>query len=84
MSWHQVGEYFLTDDNSQSYEGYGVTNAGVFYNARFDRGRSLRWYMDVNNLTDKTYAEAVWFGFNTKNYAPAPPANLTRGITLKY
>ena len=84
LSWRQVGEYFLTDDNSESYEGYDVVNASLFYKARFERGRSLRWYLDVNNLTDEDYAEAVFFGFGTKNYAPAPPTNFTVGVALKY
>lgn len=83
LSWRQVGEYYLTSDNSESYSGYSVVKAGVFYNTRYDRGRSLSWHMDINNLTNEDYAEAVWFG-SGKNYAPAPPANITVGLALKY
>ena len=84
VSLRQIGESALTDDNSQSYEGYEVINAGIFYNVRFDRGRSLRWYLDVNNLSDEKYAEAVWFGSGTRNYAPAPPTNFTTGLAFNY
>ena len=84
ISWRQIGEYYLTDDNTESYEGYDLVNAGVFYKARVDGGRTLHWYLDVNNVTDEEYAEAVWFGSATSNFAPAPPLNVTMGLALNY
>lgn len=82
--WRRVGEYALTDDNSVSYDGFDVVNLGVFYNQKLEQGRSLRWHLDVNNAFDEAYAEAVFSGFGTINYAPAPPAHLTAGLTLKF
>lgn len=84
LSWRSVGESYLTSDNAETYGGYSLVNVGVFYNERLDRGRSLRWYLDVNNVTDEEYAEAIWFGFGTKNYAPAPTTAVTTGLAIKY
>lgn len=83
-SWRSVGAYALTDDNTQSYDGYDVLNAGVFYSQRLEQGRSLRWYLDVNNILDEAYAEAVFAGFGTINYSPAPPLNVSTGVAMTF
>ena len=85
LSWRSIGKSYLNGTNTESYEGYDVVNAGLFYNTSFDRGRSLRWYLDVNNLTNEDYAEAVWYGAgDNKNFAPAPPVSVTTGLAIKY
>ncbi len=84
VSWRQLGESYLNDNNTDTYAGYDLINAGVFYNTRYDQGRSLRWYFDINNLTDEDYAEAIWAGYGTRNYAPAPGTNYTMGVALNY
>ena len=48
---------------------------------RGDRNRELRWYMDINNLTDEVYSENV--SVPTPRIAhqlhPRPPANVMMG-----
>ncbi len=82
--WRMVGSYPLTGDNTVSYSGFNVLNIGVSYSQQFEKNRSARWYIDINNVLNETYAEAAFNGFGTNNFAPAPPANLTAGVALKF
>ncbi|MCC6302782.1 MAG: TonB-dependent receptor [Gammaproteobacteria bacterium] len=83
-SWRKVGPYYLTGDNSESYDGFDLLNVGIFYTQKLEENRSMRWYLDVNNILDEVYAEAVFSGFGTTNYAPAPPANIAAGVSLSF
>ncbi len=82
--WRYLGAYPLTDDNRVEYPGHHVIDAGIFYSAQLANGRSFRWYLDINNLTDRNYAEAVFYGFGTRNFAPAPPINVMSGIQFAF
>lgn len=78
---HSIGPYQLEADNSVQYDGYTVANLTVFYDlARLaQRGRL---FAQVDNVLDERYAEAVFAGFGTLNYAPAPPRRLTVGVSV--
>ncbi len=78
---HHVGPYQLEADNSVQYDGYTVADLTVFYDlARLaQRGRL---FAQVDNVLDARYAEAVFAGFGTLNYAPAPPRRLTVGVSV--
>lgn len=83
VAWRSTGEYYLTADNSHTYEGFDVVDVSAFYTFRADKNRSMKWYAQVNNALDETYAEAVWYG-DTKNYAPAAPRSIGTGLTMKF
>ena len=78
---HNVGPYQLTADNSVQYDGYTVANLTVFYDLAglAQRGRV---FVEVENVLDERYAEAVFAGFGTLNYAPAPPRRLSLGVSV--
>ena len=80
LAWRKTGEYYLTDDNSQSYDGFDVVDMTVFYNLAGET--EMKLYAQFNNLFDETYAEAVWYGSGA-NYAPAAGRNIGAGIILK-
>lgn len=78
---HGIGAYQLEADNSAQYDGYTVADLTVFFDlARLaQRGRL---FVQVENVLDERYAEAVFAGFGTLNYAPAPPRRLSVGVSV--
>lgn len=82
VALRSTGEYFITADNSQTYEGFDVLDLTVFYNINAEDG-NLKLYAQVTNLLDKAYAEAVWYG-DTANYAPASGRNFGVGLTMQW
>lgn len=78
-----TGEYYITGDNSQSYEGFEVVDLTAFYTLKSDKDGNLKAYLQINNLLDEAYAEAVWYG-DTANYAPASGRSINIGLTMKW
>jgi len=84
IQWRKVGTYALTADNTQRYEGYNTTDLNLFYRLDNTQQNGWRIFIDVHNLFDQTYAEAVFYGFGTTNYAPAWPRNIAAGLSLSF
>ena len=82
VTWRSTGEYYITGDNSQSYEGFEVVDLTAFYNVNAD-GSNMKLYIQVSNVLDEAYAEAVWYG-DGANYAPAAGRNIGVGLTMKW
>lgn len=79
-----VGRYATDGANTGYYSGYTVGHIMLFYN--FD-GRSMnkgRVFVEVNNITNENYAEAVFGGAGTQSFAPAPLANFTAGVSFNF
>ena len=84
ITWRSTGEYYISDDNSQSYGGFDVLDLVVFYNIDGEDG-NMKLYLQANNLLDEVYAEAVWYGDDSgANYAPAAGRNVSVGLTMKW
>jgi len=84
VAWRSTGEYYISDDNLNTYDGFDVVDLTAFYNVKGnDEDGSMKVYAQINNLLDETYAEAVWGGANA-NYAPAAARNIGVGLTVKY
>lgn len=79
---HGIGSYQLEADNSAQYGGYTVADLTLFYDLGAGGARRGRVFVEIENVLDERYAEAVFAGFGTLNYAPAPPRRLTLGVTL--
>lgn len=79
---HHVGPTQLAADNTEQYDGYTVANAGLFFDLEPQLGRGGRVFVEVENVLDERYAEAVFAGFDTFNYAPAPPRRLSLGLSV--
>lgn len=83
LRWRSVGSYSTNNQNTGKYDGYNIATASVFYLVRGEKGRSVRWYMDVNNMTNEVYAENV-SGANAlgqpTSFNPRPPANVMFGV----
>ena len=83
IAWRSVGEYYITGDNSESYEGFDVVDLTAFYNLNSDKEGNLKLYLQIDNLLDEAYAEAVWYG-DGANYAPASGRSINIGLTMKW
>jgi outer membrane receptor protein involved in Fe transport len=81
IAWRSTGKYYITGDNSQSYEGFEVVDLTAFFN--INGGGNMKLYAQVNNVFDEAYAEAVWYG-DSANYAPAAGRNIGVGLTTKW
>jgi outer membrane receptor protein involved in Fe transport len=83
-----LGSWFTNATNTVKYDGHNVLNLSVFYRFRTDDGRSARWYMDINNVTDEVYSEIASGGPHPTQgdvpttLSPMPPANVMVGIAM--
>lgn len=73
IKWRHVDSYYINDANTSSYPGYDVTDFSLGYEAKTSRGSRWRIGMDIDNLFDEHYSQAVWNGYGTNNYALSPP-----------
>ena len=73
VKWRHVDSYYIDDANTASYPGYDVTDFSLGYEAQTATGVGWRIAMDVDNLFDEHYSQAVWNGYGTNNYAVSPP-----------
>jgi outer membrane receptor protein involved in Fe transport len=83
-----LGAWFTNAANTVEYDGHNVLNASLFYRFRTDDGRSARWYLDINNITDEVYSEIAsggphpTQGLVPTTLSPMPPANVMVGVAL--
>ncbi len=87
LRWRSIGEYYTNNDNMAKYNGYDIVNATVFYIVRGENNISARWYLDINNLTDKVYSEGVssTAGQTEPNsFNPRPPMNFMVGAIMSF
>ncbi len=75
-----VGEYWLDDDNTRTYDGYTVGNLKAIYQIT----DQLKVNAKVNNLTDEVYAEDASFSYGKEKYTPAAPRQLYAGIEYSF
>lgn len=84
LKFRNVGEYYLDEMNTTTYEGYGVLNGDIFYTFERDNGKSCRLYLAVDNIANEHYSQSVWGGYGTLNYAVSSPRTFTGGIQLDW
>lgn len=78
LRWRSIGSSYLNETNTATYGGYDIVNASVFYNMPIETGGKLRWFLDINNLTDEVYSEMAFVDL----YSPRPPINFMAGVAL--
>ena len=75
-----VGEYWLDDNNTRTYEGYTSGNLKAIYQVT----EQLTLNAKVNNITDEVYAEDASFSYGKEKYTPAAPRQLFAGIEYSF
>ncbi|MEM9887064.1 MAG: TonB-dependent receptor [Bacteroidota bacterium] len=79
-----VGTYFTSQDNEATYEGYTVSNLNLFYNFNKQVSNTSRVFVEVLNLFNAKYAEAVFGGGGGRLFAAAPTRNFMIGINYNF
>ncbi|OOZ38253.1 hypothetical protein BOW52_08970 [Solemya elarraichensis gill symbiont] len=74
-----VGDYWMDDKNTRTYDGYTVGHLKATYDAS-DR---LSFNAKLNNITDEIYAESATYGYGKEKYTPAAPRQLFVGLEYK-
>ncbi|WLE96227.1 MAG: TonB-dependent receptor [Candidatus Electrothrix communis] len=82
IKWRHVDSYSVDGANTISYGGYDVTDASLGYEGLTDNGDTWRINLDVDNLFDEHYSQAVWSGYDTTNYAVSPGQTFWLRFTL--
>lgn len=70
IKWQHVDSYYTESQNLHSYDGYDVTDFSISYGNKTENGTKWRAGVDIDNLFDKHYSEAVIF------YSSLSPTNL--------
>lgn len=85
LRWRSLGSYNTNNQNTGAYNGYDIINASLFYTMGGEQKPNVRWYVDINNMTDEIYAENV-SGANAQgeptSFNPRPPANVMLGVMM--
>ena len=83
MSWLDVflnqnftGKVYTVGDNSESLDGYGLTNLGISKNIKLKGNQSLRFQFKINNLLDKDYQVVSTF--------PMPGRHFEAGLSMNF
>ena len=84
LSFRSVGEYWLDEENSESYEGYHLLSGNLSYTHRSRKGSSYRFFAGVKNITGEHYSQSIWSGFGTTNYSVSAPRSYTAGVQLAW
>jgi outer membrane receptor protein involved in Fe transport len=84
VKWRNVGEYYVDSANTQKYDGYDVVDASIFYDISDKKGVKYKISLDVDNLFDEHYSQAVWSGYGTTNYALSWPRTFWLGIKMEW
>lgn len=75
-----VGEYWLDDKNTHTYDGYTVTHLKALYQI----SEQLKVSAKINNVTDEIYAENATFSYGKEKYTPAAPRQFFAGLEYSF
>lgn len=84
VDWRHVGEYYMDNLNTQTYEGFDLVNAAVFYTIPGEGKRKYKLTFAVDNVFDKFYAGNASYSNGTYSYAPGMPRTYWIGLGLEW
>lgn len=76
----RVGEYWLDDANTKSYDGY----TAMHVKANYVVNKQLKLTAKVSNLADEVYAESASYSYGKEKYTPAAPRQLFAGLEYSF
>lgn len=77
LSLRDVGRYFADAANTLAYDGYRHVDLQL---ARCLNWRNARWYLAIDNVTDRVYATML----STVGYATGAPRTLRTGLQFSF
>ena len=75
-----VGEYWLDDSNTKTYDGYTIFHLKGNYSA----SKHLNFSAKISNLADKIYAENASFSYGKEKYTPGSPRQFFAGLEYSF
>lgn len=75
-----VGEYWLDDANTASYDGYTLGHLKATYKA----SKRLNLSAKINNISDKIYAESASYSYGNEKYTPGAPRQFFAGLEYSF
>lgn len=79
LEWQHIGEYYMDQLNTKTYEGYDVFNLRLGY-----KWRSFEVWSNVMNVTDKLYATVARSTAWSDSYSLGNPRNFTLGLAYHF
>jgi len=78
--WAHVGEYWMDDENTTRYAGYGIANLKLSYQPN----AQLRWFAKINNMANTVYADSAVISYGQEKYTPAEPRQVFMGLSYTF
>ncbi len=75
-----VGEYWLDDNNTRTYEGYTIAHLKAIYQVT----KQLQLSAKIYNIADKIYAENASFSYGREKYTPGAPRQVFAGLEYSF
>jgi len=75
-----VGEYWLDDNNTRTYDGYTISHL----KANYQVNKRLLLTAKINNIEDEVYAENASFSFGREKYTPGAPRQFFAGLEYSF
>ncbi len=75
-----VGEYWLDDKNTRTYDGYTIGHL----KANYAVNEQLKVHAKITNVTDKVYAESASFSYGKEKYTPGAPRQFFAGVDFSF
>ncbi len=76
LEMENVGEYWLDDQNSRSYDGYRLYHLKGLYSVN----KRLSFHAKITNLSDEIYAEQASYSYGKEKYTPGAPRQFLLGL----
>jgi len=80
FEFEHVGEYWLDDENTKTYDGYTIAHL----KANYQVNKQLKLSAKINNLADKIYAENASFSYGKEKYTPGTPRQFFAGLEYRF
>jgi len=75
-----IGEYWLDDQNTETYSGYTVGH----FKADYQINKQLKVNAKINNITNKIYAESASLSYGKEKYTPGSPRQFFAGLEYSF
>jgi len=75
-----IGEYWLDDQNTETYSGYTVGHLKTDYQI----SKQLKLNAKINNITNKIYAESASLSYGKEKYTPGAPRQFFAGLEYSF
>ncbi len=75
-----VGEYWLDDNNTTTYEGYTVAHL----KANYQFSKQMKLSAKISNITDDIYAENASLSYGREKYTPGAPRQVFAGLEYSF